>query len=183
MQRAPRPFSLLTGCVIGAAGAASAMTVVIARLMFVAPQCDRVDAATEAAEVAGLAAFEQARAAYDDRVARELVGEFDAANAELAWVDVRDRYRLFLAYPEAVTRWPQLAEHARDREAKLDELVANLVELQRLEIEAMQLAEAEAAMASARAQTERAHAKLNRYPMMRRSKIVNDGPDCTWGMP
>lgn len=181
MHRAPRPFSLLTGCVLGAAGAASAMTVVIARLMFVAPQCE-LDAATEAAEVAGLAAFERAHAAYDDRVARELAGEFDAADAELAWVDVRDRYRLFLAYPEAVVRWPQLAALARDRETKLDELVANLAELQRLEIQAEQLAEAEAAMASARAQTERAHAKL-RSRSVRKSILVNDGPDCTLGAP
>ena len=77
MHRAPRPFSLLIGCVLGAAGA----------------------------------------------------GEFEAADAELAWVDLRDRYRLFLAYPEAVVRWPELAALARDRAAKLDELVANLAEL------------------------------------------------------
>jgi hypothetical protein len=139
-----RPFSLVTACVLGSAGAASAMTAMSARL-FVLPAASASPSACEAvaaeAQLAGLQAFDRANAEYDQVVAREEVEPSSGYDSERAWTSVRDRYRLFLAHPEAVSRWPELAEIARDRAANLDELVKDLAEMQRLEIQAEQLAE------------------------------------------
>jgi hypothetical protein len=57
------------------------MTVVIARLMFVAPVCSDGDVVIEAAQLAGLQAFERARVAYD-AVARERATQTDRAHAK-----------------------------------------------------------------------------------------------------
>lgn len=139
-----RPFSLVTACVLGSAGAASAMTAMTARL-FVLPAASASPPACEAvaaeAQLAGLQAFDRATAEYDQVLAREAVEPSSGYDSQIAWTGVRDRYRLFLAYPEAADRWPQLTEIARERAANLDELVANLAEMQRLEIQAEQLAE------------------------------------------
>lgn len=142
-----RPYSLVTACVIGAAGASSAMTVMTARLFAPGevvsprPECDESRAE---AELAGLQAFEHADHEYDQVVAREQAEPSNGDDAEIAWTSVRDRYRLFLAYPEAVARWPELAARAQDRAAKLDALVKNLAEMQQLEIQAQRLAELDA---------------------------------------
>jgi hypothetical protein len=139
-----RPFSLVTACVLGSAGAASAMTAMSARL-FVLPAASASPSACEAvaaeAHLAGLQAFDRATAEYDQVVAREEVEPSSGYDLERVWTPVRDRYRLFLAYPEAVDRWPQLAEIARERATNLDELVENLAEMQRLERQAEELAE------------------------------------------
>ena len=109
--------------------------------------------------LAGLHAFERANAAYDDTVARGLADELDIDDAEIAWSSVRDRYRMLLAYPEAVARWPDLAEIARERAGDLVDFVEQLEELQAAEVQAQELAAAGAEMAAARELTARAHAQ------------------------
>ncbi len=198
--RFTRPLSLVTACALGAAGAASAMSVVFARLLFTSPdQATACEATTAEAEAAGLRVFEGANSDYDAIAARRQAETTASSEAEVAWSVVRDRYRLFLAYPEAFARWPELAKLAHGRAETLDRLVAVLVEMHQLEAEAAELEQtqqleaeakqAEAAMEAARKLTAKAHAEAQIIVAEQRNGTgkprlnLGSEPDCTLGDP
>lgn len=141
--RLGRPLSIIVGCAIASAGIASGLTAVVSwSLLATSTSCPTHDEGTAAAEAAAMRVLELANAEYDEALVRDEDG--DAAAAETRWMGVRDRYRLFLAYPEALARWPELAAFAQERADQLAEYVDNLAEMQRLEAMALAL-EAEAA--------------------------------------